>query len=326
MKLVENTPLVDANSEHISVVIPLYNKIDFIGACIESVLSQSIAPGEIIIVNDGSTDGSDRFVEKHFGNKVRLVQQLNQGVSVARNNGIQQAKLNYIALLDADDQWDSNYLNIITQLISKHPSCDIFATGYQLIYPDRIENPTYSGLNKDFNGELTNYFKHSMREWSLLTSSSTVIRKSKLIEIGMYTPNLRLGEDTDLWCRLAIDTRIAFSSQALAKYFCFNDSSVTNTIIPKEELAYSKFLTDALNKNTIPKPLISDVRKFISIGLQYLVREHAKRGNYRFVIKYLFDGRLYHFMNKGTLKMILAIMTPGVIYTIVKKYLIKNNK
>ena len=326
MKLVENTRLADVNGELISVVIPLYNKIDYIGACIESVLSQTRQPGEIIIVNDGSTDESDQFVENHFGNKVRLVQQSNQGVSIARNNGIQQAKFNYIALLDADDQWDVNYLNVITQLISKHPSCDIFATGYQLIYPDRIENPTYSGLDDDFIGELNNYFKHSMGEWSLLTSSSTVIRKSKLTEIGMYTPHLRHGEDTDLWCRLAIDTKIAFSSPALAKYLCFNDSSISNTSIPDEELVYSKFLTDALKNNKIPKHLITDVRNFISIGLQYLVREHAKRGNYRFVIKHLIDGRLYHFMNKSTLKMLLAILTPGFVYTIVKKYFIKNEK
>jgi len=327
MKQTENNTQNKSVTENISVVIPLYNKIDFISACVDSVLNQTHKPGEIIIIDDGSTDGSGYFVQQHYGDKVRLIKQNNQGVSVARNTGIDSAQCEYVALLDADDQWNKNFLNKISQLIMDFSDCDVFATAYQLIYPEQTKTPDFHNLTDSFNGKITNYFKHSMNDWSILTSSSTVIRKSTLLKVGKFKPNLRLGEDTDLWCRLALNAKIAFSNQALSKYFCFNQSSVTKTIIPDDELEYSKFLTEMLQKDKIPLEMINDVKRFISKGLQYLVREQAKSGNYRFVTKFLKDKRLYNYIGISTFKMLLAIITPRPAYEFVKTSLanFKNN-
>lgn len=303
---------------NISVVISLYNKIDYIGACIDSVLNQSYQPGEIIVVNDGSLDGSGEYVAKSYKDKVRLIQQNNAGVSIARNKGIDNSRFEYIALLDGDDRWKPDFLKEISLLIQEYSDCDVFATAYQLVHPGHSENAEYSDLKNGFRGKLSNYFKHSMGDWSLLSSSSTVIRKSKLLQVGKFKPKLQLGEDTELWCRLALHSNIAFINQSLAQYYCFNETSVSNTIIPDTELEYAKQLTRSLKNNIIPKDLVTDVKKFIAKGLQYLVREHSKRGNYRVALKFLLDKRLYFYYDKSTLKMLLAIFVPGWMYEILK--------
>lgn len=313
-----NTLTTQEQANKISVIIPLYNKANYICPCLDSVLQQTVQPGEIIVIDDGSTDGSADLVERTYGEKLKLIRQTNGGESIARNTGIENAKLDYIALLDADDVWCPEYLDEICKLILDYNDCEVFATAYQLVYSDHKESARYVDIEKDFRGKLKNYFRHSLGSWSILTSSSTVIHKALFQRTGTYTPNLKLGADTDLWCRLALKANIAFSNKPLAMYYCFNESSVTNEIIPETELVYSKQLTNALKNNEVPSEYKSDVRKFIAQGLQYLVREHAKRGNYAIALKFLRDKRLYYFFSGNTLKMLLALITPRKSYEYLK--------
>src|SRR5574344_715427 len=112
----------------ISVVIPLYNKERYIEKTIHSVLKQSFNKFEIVVVNDGSTDNSLAIVESIRDSRIRVFDQKNSGVSAARNRGIKEAKYDFIAFLDGDDEWLSNHLPIIANLIDKYPSCGVFAT------------------------------------------------------------------------------------------------------------------------------------------------------------------------------------------------------
>ena len=105
----------------ISVVIPLYNKRTSVIRALNSVLSQTIQPEEIIVVNDGSTDGSEQLVNELNHPLVRLINQPNAGVSAARNRGIKEAKGDWIAFLDADDEWMPEYLETIKSLSEKYP-------------------------------------------------------------------------------------------------------------------------------------------------------------------------------------------------------------
>jgi len=307
----------------ISVVIPLYNKVDYIGRCIDSVLNQTTGTGEIIVIDDGSSDGSADFVEQHYKNKVTLIRQSNGGASVARNTGIDNSKFDFIALLDGDDEWHPCFLEEICQLILENPGCDIFATAYKLVYPNQQRDPKYSDLTKRFRGKITNYFRSSMSDWSVLSSSSTAIRKSLLIDVGKFKPGLSLGEDTDLWCRLALKSNIAFFNKPLALYYCLNDSSITKSNIPSEELECSKKLTLALFNNEVPQEMRHDAKRYIAKGLQYLIREHAKRGNYSVLAKFLLDKRIYYYFGLSTIKMLLAILIPGKTYEYLKNLRIK---
>ena len=119
----------------ISVVIPLYNKEKQIKRTLQSVLTQTFQDFEIVIVNDGSTDNSTIEVEKIKDSRIRLIHQENAGVSAARNKGIEEAKYELIALLDADDEWKNKYLEVQYDLYKKYPKCDIFACNYEFVFP-----------------------------------------------------------------------------------------------------------------------------------------------------------------------------------------------
>ena len=144
----------------ISIVIPLYNKEKQIVAALQKVFEQTYQDFEVIIVDDGSTDGSISEVNKFSDSRVRLISQENAGVSMARNKGIENAKGKYIAFLDADDEWDSQYLEEQINLINRYPQCDIFASNYIFKHlSGKYENTIIRGIPFDGeNGILSNYF------------------------------------------------------------------------------------------------------------------------------------------------------------------------
>ena len=121
----------------ISVIIPLYNKEREIAGTLRSVLAQTLQPAEIVVVDDGSTDRSAEVVETvaagEGGGAIRLVRQSNAGVSVARNRGAAEAQGEYVAFLDADDEWESGFLAEIAALIREFPGCGIYSTAFWVV-------------------------------------------------------------------------------------------------------------------------------------------------------------------------------------------------
>ena len=115
----------------ISVVIPLYNKAHQIANTLYSVLKQTFRNFEIVVVDDGSTDNSVQEVEKVNDIRIRIIHQKNAGVSAARNKGIEEARYNLIAFLDADDEWKPEYLETQYNLFLKYPQCNVYACGYE---------------------------------------------------------------------------------------------------------------------------------------------------------------------------------------------------
>lgn len=144
----------------ISVVIPLYNKEKQIANTLRSVFAQTYTDYEIIVVNDGSTDNSVAVVESLNDPRIRLVHQKNAGVSAARNRGIEEARGEYIALLDGDDEWKPILLESMLALAKKYPSCNVFAGNYTQVDDSGKQSATViNGLS--FNGSdgiLDNYF------------------------------------------------------------------------------------------------------------------------------------------------------------------------
>ena len=202
-----------------SVVITVYNKEDFVQATVESVLNQSVQDFEIIIVNDASTDDSANVIkniDQAAINYIELPQ--NVGASAARNIGIKSAKGSFIALLDGDDIWDSYYLAEIVSLIHVFPQHHVFATA---VFKEYIGKTTASNYSFDNPNEDTfldlNYFESSYKN-SLLTSSSAVIHKSVFNDIGFYDESIKSGQDTDLWIRIGIKYRVAFSTKPAVTY------------------------------------------------------------------------------------------------------------
>ena len=202
----------------ISVIIPLYNKAVYISKAIDSVLQQSLPDFELIIVNDGSTDNSLEVVRQIKDDRIRIIDQPNTGVSTARNNGVKAAKYDHIAFLDADDWWDPHYLKEMQQLIRKYPDAGFWAAKYYKVKFGKITKANI-GLEKDFTEDYIDYFKvYGKTMWMPITSSSFIIPKKIFKEMNGYKAPLKIGEDFDLWVRIALQYKFAYLNKALVYY------------------------------------------------------------------------------------------------------------
>ncbi len=197
----------------ISVVIPLYNASSTILRAVDSVISQGFSPLEIIVVNDGSTDGSERKVLEIGYPLIKLVNQQNAGVSVARNKGISEASGDWIAFLDSDDIWLPDHLMIFKFLSERYPFCQVLACAYFI--QDHNGHQKKIDLKKiHFKGEdgvINNYFEMATYSNPPIHSSSVAVKKSALISTGGFPPGVRSGEDLLTWARLAVNYDIAYS-------------------------------------------------------------------------------------------------------------------
>lgn len=204
----------------ISVIIPLYNKAASIASTLECVRSQSFADWEAVVVDDGSTDGSGDIVNTINDSRIRLIHQQNAGVSAARNRGIQEAKGEFIAFLDADDEWDKEYLATQYELTKKYPDCDVFAMNYE--FRDINGKKTSTIINKSpFNGEdgvLSNYFEVASCSHPPLWTSAVMVRKSTFQNIEGFPLGIKSGEDLLTWARLACRYKIAYCKTPLAVF------------------------------------------------------------------------------------------------------------
>ncbi len=205
----------------ISIVIPLYNKAALVRRTLDSVFAQTYQDFEIVIVDDGSTDGSTQVVASIDDARIRLISQQNAGVSAARNHGISEARGEYIALLDADDEWKPDYLATQMALAKKYPECDVFAINYEC--RDELGNVTPAIINKlqfsGVDGLLSNYFEVAACSNPPLWTSAIMTRKGVFESVGGFPLDIKSGEDLLTWARLACRYKIAYSNQPMAIYF-----------------------------------------------------------------------------------------------------------
>jgi len=205
----------------LSVVIPLYNKEKDVRRPIRSVLSQSFQNYEIIVVNDGSTDKGSDVLRSYEDPRIRVLDQPNQGVSAARNRGIAESKAGLIAFLDADDEWEDDYLETILRLVDKFPAASVFATGYTFRHGRGSERRAIlRGLPENFSeGILQDYFIVAAQSDPPLCSSTVTLRKQAIESIGGFPVGVATGEDLLTWARLAVRYGIAFSVQPKAGFW-----------------------------------------------------------------------------------------------------------
>ncbi|MCF2684354.1 glycosyltransferase, partial [Faecalicatena contorta] len=124
----------------ISIIVPIYNIEQFLPRCLDSILSQTYQNLEIILVDDGSTDDSGKIADRYAGKdeRIKVIHQVNSGVSVARNHGLDQATGDYIGFVDGDDYVEPDMYEILMQIVTEY-QVDIAHCGYQMVYPSRID-------------------------------------------------------------------------------------------------------------------------------------------------------------------------------------------
>lgn len=232
------TRLTTDESKRISVVIPLYNKELEVARALHSVICQSLAPREIIVVDDGSTDSSraivERITEEYPEAGIRLITQQNGGVSAARNRGIHEATGDYIALLDADDMWLSGYIAEVCRLMEYYPDADAYATAFDIVNNDRrvaAPVPTNEGY--------VNPAEEALRGRYPIIPSTATLRKSTLEGIGGFPEGMQIGEDQWLWvAMLKRGAKFCFSPMSLVRYWR-TASNRSATIYRSERSAHS---------------------------------------------------------------------------------------
>ncbi|HUH27400.1 glycosyltransferase family 2 protein [Gelidibacter sp.] len=267
-----------------SVLISLYNKENFIKSTLESVRAQTFHDFEIIVVNDGSTDGSEAVVQSISYHRIRYFKQDNKGAASARNAAISNANGKYFALLDADDLWQENYLETIHQLILSYPNQKVYATAVSIETANGEIRSVYS-IKNITDGEiyLVDYFESSYIN-TLLTSSSTVVHPSVFAKTGTYDTSIKSGQDTDLWIRIGIHYKIVFINLPLVTYR-YGKESLSNKI--KRVVDKPKFdnYTDLEAVNPSMKKFI-DLNRFSMAILSKLENDQISFNRFEKAIDY----------------------------------------
>jgi glycosyltransferase involved in cell wall biosynthesis len=180
----------------ISVVIPYYNREEYIDEAIQSVLAQTLQPLEIIIVNDCSRESSRRYLDHYAGVCTVIDLPLNVGLAAARNEGIRCARGQFIAFLDDDDVWESKKLEVQVQYLRERPDCAAVHTALRAFYAggaERIFDQKPSPLT----------LSHALKQPSEVLVSSLLIRADVVQSLGGFDPRFRRGEDHEFQIRCA---------------------------------------------------------------------------------------------------------------------------
>lgn len=251
-----------------SVIIPLYNKEKYIQNTLNCVFNQSFDNFEVIVVNDGSTDRSLELLEEFTDSRLKIINQKNQGVSIARNTGMENAHANYICFLDADDTWKTNHLQALYDAIAKFPEARMYCSRYvtQISKNTFIKN-NFLDIDENYEGYVTDFFKSSLINRVALTSA-VCIHKDIFNEIGGFDPTLRSDQDLDYWIKIALKYKIVITTKNTMVYNFIN----ANKSLSKDQSKFNK-LTNLnqyveIEKSNESLKLFLDIYR-IEYGLNY---------------------------------------------------------
>lgn len=202
-----------------SVIIPLYNKAPYVRKALESIVSQTYKDWELIIVDDGSTDGSAAICEDFINsltpsliNSLRLIRQPNSGVAKARNVGVENSSAPFVCFLDADDWWAPTYLEEMDKLITEYPDAGLYATNYIYYKPGKTH--VALKLERGYMNYSEAYLHGEMPVWT----GATCMPRRVFDEKGGFPVGIKLGEDFLLWAKTALHYKVAFCEKPLAYY------------------------------------------------------------------------------------------------------------
>lgn len=229
---------MNADMPKVSVVIPLYNKEQWVARSLSSVLRQSCGDFELIVVDDGSTDAGASVVRSFHDDRIQLIAKKNGGEGSARNTGIKCARGQYLAFLDADDEWQTSHLSVLLQAISICPDvvavCDEYR-GSTFSYAEVMEDSTAVTVNAD--GEALRCYRFDFLEklasGHFVTScSSTMVRASVLWQERLqFNEKMGRGVDMNFWINLSRYGPFLYCDFAGARYH--RDDPMSEMIRPR---------------------------------------------------------------------------------------------
>lgn len=270
-----------------SVVVPLFNKGPYIESALASALADREHVREVLVIDDGSTDDSAARVAACADPRVRLIRQPNGGVSRARNRGLELARHEWIAFLDADDLWHPGYVAKLAVLAARFPDCSMLGTCYEIV-DDAGSSRAPSGAwgrSKVFGDEGVKIddFHGAMALGHQCFTGSIAIRRSLIASKGLRFPEGEsLGEDLDLFFRAAEYTSVAWSPEPLVVYR--DAAQVARLSHARLEAIVPPFIERMelrLKTGAIPGLKMAGVERYIATHYEHLVLRAINDGRRR---------------------------------------------
>ena len=200
----------------VSVVIPAYNTLAYLPQSLTSALKQTFTDFDVLIVDDGSTDGLAAWAAQLSDPRVRLVTQANQGLPGARNTGVRHTEGEYIAFLDGDDLWRPDKLAKQVALLDSRPEVGLVHTSVSFIDArgDAISRPVAAHGDGDVYREFLTFNEFYM----VRCGSTPLVRRACFDDVGLFDPSLKFAEDWEMWTRVAAHYHVATLGENLVLY------------------------------------------------------------------------------------------------------------
>ena len=268
----------------VSVIIPTYNMSRFISDAVESVLNQTYQDYEIIIVDDGSTDGTKAIVKKHIDqcpDKVRYIYQENKGLAVARNTAIKNAGGEFIALLDADDKYCSHRLEEGIKVIESHQHIGLVHANVTRISEEGEHILTPKRNKRVLSGYI---FNDLFIRKADISCPTVLLRKECFDRVGLFDENLtRLGcEDREAWLRIAREYKVEYIDEVLA-YYRYVKSGMSKNREKMTKARYyvvDKFYLEQTINKTLRRVALGNIHRELGDELLYESRYEESRSEY----------------------------------------------
>ena len=290
--------MIKENKEFkVSVVIPTYNRVAYLGRAINSVLKQSYPVNEIIVIDNGSTDQTLSFIKKKFNN-IRVIIEKKRGVSVARNLGIKNSKYNWIAFLDSDDEWITDKIEKQFVLLTESNF------KYQFIHTNEIwiKNGMFKNQKKK-HLKKGGYIFEDCLDTCKISPSSVLIKKELFDRYGLFDNKFKVCEDYELWLRITSKIKIGYLDKPLIKKYGGHKGQLSEKYwgIDRYRIkALEKILiNDNLKKQQELKVLEYLLKKINIILLGAINRNNKRVFNMYIKKKFLWLNYNYYVKNKN---------------------------
>ncbi|MBK9123562.1 MAG: glycosyltransferase family 2 protein [Chloroflexi bacterium] len=253
------TPLVSA-------IIATYNRRDYVCVAIDSVLAQTYPSVVLIVVDDGSTDGTGDMLRERYEDRIRYVYQANQGRSEARNHGMRLAAGEYIAFLDSDDLWEPDKLTRQIAFMREHPHYGMTHTFTSIIDSAGVGVPADTAVRLQVHGAglRSGYGYEAMTRQCTMFLSTVVVRTEVAARIGELDPSIPAFEDWDWYLRAALETEIGTLAQSLTRYRRHEGNSTMTEFLCGERATSQKHLRLC---EDLPEPVRSRVQRNLYVHL-----------------------------------------------------------
>lgn len=260
-----------------SVIVPLYNKEQYIKDTLLSALAQTFTDFEIMVIDDGSTDNSSAVVQEINDNRIVYYKTKNSGVSSARNTGIERATGDIIAFLDADDHWEPNHLETLYRLYKENPQAGMLCSRYVIkIGGGVITKPVYQGIEDNYSGIVNDAFYSSLINRVAVTSC-VAIPKYVFEKTGLFNTATTHPEDTELWIKITIAYPVAITDSYTMVYnFDLPQSWSRASMKSRKIMDFNQFKNDEKTNKSL-KAFVDMYR--IEYALKYRIEGDIENSN-----------------------------------------------